>query len=256
MVEGVHPDRGTPQRVLEVEVPAGEVAPRPGPEDVDRVRLAGALQHQLAVPGPGAVPGGLPRVPPAREAAGLREAELRPRGKVEHEQVGRVLDADRRAAEPDLAPQDLAPHHGVTGREPATVARPTIVSLRPARVVHVRSLASAGRHTSDPGPARPAKIGRTSDGMRPRGGDTPATAPAPGRCRESTAVAAVPAHAPGTSGSADGRHHLVADVEVGVDVLHVVAVLERVDQLEDLAGAVLVERRPARSGRTTASADS
>src|SRR3954470_4636713 len=51
-----------------------------------------------------------------------------------------------------------------------------------------------------------------------------------------------PLGAPGDRWSADGLHDLVADVEVRVDVLHVVAVLEGVDQAEDLARALLVER--------------
>ena len=55
----------------------------------------------------------------------------------------------------------------------------------------------------------------------------------------------------GSSQASISGHDLVGDVEVGVDVLHVVAVLERVDQLEDLARAVLVERHRARSARTT-----
>src|SRR5690349_6826539 len=38
------------------------------------------------------------------------------------------------------------------------------------------------------------------------------------------------------------RHHFVGGVEVGVDVLHVVAVLERLDQPEDLASALFVQR--------------
>src|SRR5919198_1754963 len=42
--------------------------------------------------------------------------------------------------------------------------------------------------------------------------------------------------------SADRRHDLVGDVEVGVHVLDVVAVLERVDQLEDLPRPLLVQR--------------
>src|SRR3954453_11372217 len=41
--------------------------------------------------------------------------------------------------------------------------------------------------------------------------------------------------------SADPLQHLVGHVVVRVDVLHVVAVLERVDQPEHLAGGVLVE---------------
>src|SRR5882757_1258098 len=50
------------------------------------------------------------------------------------------------------------------------------------------------------------------------------------------------------------RHDVVADVEVRVDVLHVVAVLERVDQAEHLAGALGVQRhghrrQEARLGR-------
>jgi hypothetical protein len=48
------------------------------------------------------------------------------------------------------------------------------------------------------------------------------------------------------SASADRGHDLVADVEVGPDVLHVVGVLERLDQAEDLLGAVLVERHADR----------
>src|SRR5690349_894586 len=39
----------------------------------------------------------------------------------------------------------------------------------------------------------------------------------------------------------DRFHDVVAHVEVGVDVLHVVAVFEGVDEAEDLAGAVDVE---------------
>src|SRR5689334_22205558 len=50
-----------------------------------------------------------------------------------------------------------------------------------------------------------------------------------------------PAQKPPTS-RVDGRHDLVADVEVGENVLHVVAVLERVDQLEHLARRLLVHR--------------
>ena len=46
----------------------------------------------------------------------------------------------------------------------------------------------------------------------------------------------------GATQALDGLEDLVADVEVGVDVLHVVEVLERVDQPEHLARAVLVER--------------
>src|SRR4051794_7958285 len=42
-------------------------------------------------------------------------------------------------------------------------------------------------------------------------------------------------------GSADPLEHLVGDVVVGVDVLHVVAVLEGVDEAEHLAGVLLVE---------------
>ena len=51
---------------------------------------------------------------------------------------------------------------------------------------------------------------------------------------------------PDRGGSADRLHDLVGDVEVGPDVLHVVAVLERVDQPEHLAGAVLVQRHADR----------
>src|SRR5947209_2513032 len=41
--------------------------------------------------------------------------------------------------------------------------------------------------------------------------------------------------------SSDAVEHLVGDVVVGVDVLHVVAVLEGVDEPEDLARGLLVE---------------
>src|SRR6266498_2146737 len=50
-----------------------------------------------------------------------------------------------------------------------------------------------------------------------------------------------------TGGHAEARscvdlgHHVVGDVEVGVHVLHVIAVFEGVDQAEDLACAVGVE---------------
>ena len=40
------------KRLLQVDVPTGELARGPVPEDPDRVRLAGTLQHQAAVAGP------------------------------------------------------------------------------------------------------------------------------------------------------------------------------------------------------------
>jgi hypothetical protein len=40
----------------------------------------------------------------------------------------------------------------------------------------------------------------------------------------------------------EGGQHLVGEVDVGVDVLHVVAVLQRIDQLEHLARSVDVDR--------------
>ncbi len=45
-------------------------------------------------------------------------------------------------------------------------------------------------------------------------------------------------------------HHLVGDVEVGEDVLHVVEVLERLDQAEHLRGARPCRARPACRART------
>ena len=51
--------------------------------------------------------------------------------------------------------------------------------------------------------------------------------------------AAVP---PGGCLAGNRLEHRVGDVEVGVDVLHVVVVLERVDQTQQLAGGVLLQR--------------
>ena len=49
-----------------------------------------------------------------------------------------------------------------------------------------------------------------------------------------------------TSSARDGLEHGVGDVEVGVDVLDVVLILERVDQAQQLAGRILVERHGVR----------
>src|ERR1700758_1264455 len=48
----------------------------------------------------------------------------------------------------------------------------------------------------------------------------------------------------------ESGQHLVREVDVGVDVLHVVAVLQRVDELEHLAGAVEVDGNADRRLKT------
>src|SRR5690242_18163966 len=60
------------------------------------------------------------------------------------------------------------------------------------------------------------------------------------RSRSAPRSLALPAMLPAPSG-VDLLHDLVRHVVVRVDVLHVVEVLEGVDQAEHLAGAVLVE---------------
>ena len=52
----VVPDRGAPERLLQVDVPAGEPAVRSLPEVPDGVRLSGPLQHEHAVSLPGPRP--------------------------------------------------------------------------------------------------------------------------------------------------------------------------------------------------------
>src|SRR4051794_5278690 len=82
---------------------------------------------------------------------------------------------------------------------------------------------------------------------RPTAGDTPrhprplrAPPPArPGHHPELAKGGDGPFH--GGAGVLDPLEHLVGDVVVGEDVLHVVAVLERVDEPEDLARGLLVE---------------
>ena len=75
-----------------------------------------------------------------------------------------------------------------------------------------------------------------------------ALAPTPERRRDARKVSRSffrPLNRPlnGVTGvSTDLSQYVVGDVEVGVDVLHVVAVFQRVDQLENLAGGVSVQR--------------
>ena len=62
----VEADRAAPERLLDVHVPAGKLAPRALPEDPDGVHLAGLLQLQDTVPAP--------RVPAAPRDAGRRRS--------------------------------------------------------------------------------------------------------------------------------------------------------------------------------------
>ena len=100
--------------------------------------------------------------------------------------------------------------------------------------------ALAHEHEGDPGRAPGAR----DDARRRarRAGASPGSASAPDDVRR--AVLDRSAGRPDRWPSAHGLHDLVADVEVGVDVLHVVAVLERVDQPEDL-----LARRPRPAAR-------
>ena len=103
--------RCAPERLLDVDVPACEPALRTAPEQPDRVRLSGPLQHQHAVAVPVRLP--VPGVPAAGRGPGAgREPERRPVGDEGGEQLLVVPDHDHRHLEPcPPVVQDLAPDH-------------------------------------------------------------------------------------------------------------------------------------------------
>src|SRR3954471_1259609 len=108
--------------LLEVDVPAAELALRARPEDPDGVPVARSLQHHR----PMAVPAllSVPRVDPVRRRpVTRREAHRRSLGDVGHEQLGRVLDRDHGELGPDAAVvQHLAAHEDLAGA-PATLSQ-------------------------------------------------------------------------------------------------------------------------------------
>ena len=111
---------GAAERLLQVHVPARELALGAFPEDPDRVRLAGALQHQhaVALPAGASVPG---MAAVRRRPVALRELERRARGDIRREQLRLVADDDHRHLRP-AAPvvQHLAAHDRVALRPHAS----------------------------------------------------------------------------------------------------------------------------------------
>ena len=121
-----------PKRFLEVHVPTAEGALVAEPEDPDRVRLAGALQHQDAVALPALL--AVPRVPSAldRPLAG-REVELRAGRDVRREQLVVVLhDAHRELAPAAAVVQHLAAEDDVALRPHASPAAGRAAPSAPA----------------------------------------------------------------------------------------------------------------------------
>src|SRR5690606_34744070 len=99
------------------------------------------------------------------------------------------------------------------------------------------------------GSRSPAVVGAAAPAPRSPASSCSAASPAHRRWPTSgSTTTGVPSRRRGSgvtssgSASADLLHDLVGDVEVGVDVLHVVAVLERLDHPEDLPGLRLVDR--------------
>ncbi len=115
MVEGVDALGGDPVRVLEVDVPAGELVGRGVAEGPDRVGLAGALQLQDTGAAP-AVGDGAPAVRAPAEPA-LAEGESGVVGQVQGEQVGFVGDDPDGVAQPDPSVEDLPAQDYLTRRQ-------------------------------------------------------------------------------------------------------------------------------------------
>src|ERR671919_2691837 len=112
VVERVEAHRRAAKWVLEVHVPAREGAVRPLPEHPYGVGVPRALEHEHAVPLPGAVGG--PRMQSAGPAA-LGEAERRSLGKVDGQELRLVEDDDHRHARVRKTPPDVTADDDVPG---------------------------------------------------------------------------------------------------------------------------------------------
>ncbi|MDF2753288.1 MAG: hypothetical protein K0S82_1671, partial [Gaiellaceae bacterium] len=103
---------GSPERLLEVELPARELPSRPLPEEPDRVRIAGSTEDDDSVlcPSAFAAPGVGDGI-----AVAVQHCDLSALRDVDGQQLRLVLNDDRRCPDPRNASPEVAPSDHIAG---------------------------------------------------------------------------------------------------------------------------------------------